>query len=36
MSKNVKDMTHGSPARLIVTFALPLMLGKSPTALYHD
>ena len=25
MSKNVKDMTHGSPARLIVTFALPLI-----------
>ena len=28
MSKNIKDMTHGSPARLIVTFALPLMLGN--------
>ena len=34
MSKNVKDMTHGSPARLIVTFALPLMLGNIFQQLY--
>ena len=34
MSKNIKDMTHGSPARLIVTFALPLMLGNIFQQLY--
>lgn len=28
MRNNVKDMTHGSPSRLIVSFALPLMLGN--------
>ena len=28
MRNNVKDMTQGSPSRLIVTFALPLMLGN--------
>ena len=28
MQANVKDMTHGSPLKLIVTFALPLMAGN--------
>ena len=29
---NTKDMTKGSPARLIATFALPLMLGNGRLA----
>ncbi len=34
MSAHVKDMTHGSPAKLILTFALPLMLGNVFQQLY--
>ena len=34
MSAHVKDMTHGSPARLITGFALPLMLGNVFQQLY--
>lgn len=34
MQKNVKDMTTGSPLRLIVTFALPLMVGNIFQQLY--
>lgn len=34
MSAHVKDMTQGSPAKLIVTFALPLMLGNVFQQLY--
>lgn len=28
MQANIKDMTSGSPLKLIVTFALPLMVGN--------
>ena len=28
MEAKIKDMTHGSPLKLIITFALPLMLGN--------
>lgn len=28
MSENIKDMTTGSPLRLIITFSLPLMIGN--------
>ena len=30
----IKDMTQGSPAKLIFTFALPLMLGNIFQQLY--
>lgn len=34
MMANTKDMTRGNPAKLIVTFALPLMLGNVFQQLY--
>lgn len=34
MTTRVKDMTKGKPARLIITFALPLMLGNIFQQLY--
>ena len=34
MQTNVKDMTSGSPLKLIVTFALPLMVGNIFQQLY--
>ena len=34
MGERVKDMTKGRPARLIVGFALPLMLGNMFQQLY--
>ena len=34
MRSNVKDMTTGSPMKLIVTFALPLMVGNVFQQLY--
>lgn len=34
MQANIKDMTSGSPLKLIVTFALPLMLGNIFQQLY--
>ena len=34
MKSNVKDMTSGSPTKLIVTFALPLMAGNVFQQLY--
>ena len=34
MASNIKDMTKGSPAKLIFTFALPLMLGNIFQQLY--
>ncbi len=34
MSQRIKDMTQGSPGRLILSFALPLMLGNICQQLY--
>ena len=34
MSSKVQDMTSGSPARLIMLFAIPLMLGNIFQQLY--
>jgi putative MATE family efflux protein len=34
MTTRIKDMTKGKPARLIITFALPLMLGNIFQQLY--
>lgn len=34
MAEHTKDMTQGSPARLILSFALPLMLGNICQQLY--
>ena len=34
MSAQVRDMTKGSPAKLILLFALPLMLGNIFQQLY--
>ena len=34
MGTNIKDMTTGSPLKLIVTFALPLMVGNIFQQLY--
>ena len=34
MSAPVKDMTRGNPAKLIVLFALPLMVGNVFQQLY--
>ena len=34
MRKNVSDMTAGSPSKLIITFAMPLMLGNIFQQLY--
>ena len=36
MSGQVRDMTKGSPGRLIILFAIPLNVGKHlPAALYY-
>lgn len=29
MNTRIKDMTEGSPLKLIVTFAIPLMIGNA-------
>ena len=34
MSTRIRSMTTGSPARLLITFALPLMLGNVFQQLY--
>ena len=34
MERSVRDMTHGSPLRLIITFAIPMMLGNLFQQLY--
>lgn len=35
MASNTKDMTHGSPAKLLVSFALPLIFGTLFQQLYN-
>ena len=34
MSNRIRSMTEGSPTRLLITFALPLMLGNVFQQLY--
>lgn len=34
MSERIKDMTQGKPGRLILSFALPLMVGNICQQLY--
>lgn len=34
MASNVRDMTHGKPAKLLIEFALPLMVGNILQQLY--
>ena len=36
MAVNEKNMTSGSPGKLIITFAIPLMLGKRVPAILYD
>ena len=34
MGTNEKDMTAGSPGKLIITFAIPMMLGTYFSAVF--
>ena len=36
MVTNEKNMTTGSPGKLIITFAIPLMLGNIFQQFYYD